>query len=269
MTLRTPLTATLLLVSLAGVACSGATSPDAGSGLTVSFSAQAPVSSSELSFVSVSSRAISVSSGSDVLAISRIQLVLARMELFHAGGACDSGENAGDDTVDEHACAELELAPSLVDLPVDGALAGVLSVDVPPGDYAALEAKVRAVRAGEGHGEGSQAFLAAHPELAGVSVVVTGTFNGVPFTWTGAPRAEFETSFSPTLAVDDAPVNLTVHADVTTWFKTQSGTVIDPATANPGGPNAGLVTDNIRRSFKAFRDDDRNGHDDGDDHAHA
>ena len=137
MTLRTPLTATLLLVSVGGVACSGATTPDAGSGLTVSFSAQAPVSSSELSFVSVSS------------------------------------------------------------------------------------------------------------------------------------RAEFETSFSPTLAVDDAPVNLTVHADVTTWFKTQSGTVIDPATATPGGPNAGLVTDNIRRSFKAFRDDDRNGHDDGDDHAHA
>lgn len=269
MTPCSPSTAALLLASLAGIACSGATSPDAGRELTVSFSAQAPASPSALSLVSVSSRAISVTTGSDVLAISRIQLVLARMELVHAGGACDSGESAGDDMVDDHACTELELAPSVVDLPVDGAVAGVLSVDVPPGEYSALEAKIRAIGAGEGRGAGSRAFLEAHPELAGVSVVVTGTYNGVPFTWTGAPRAEFESTFAPALAVDDAPVNLTVHADVTTWFKTKSGTVIDPSTALPGGPNAGLVTDNIRRSFKAFRDDDRNGHDDGDDHAHA
>ena len=83
-----------------------------------------------------------------------------------------------------------------------------------------------------------------------------------------APRAELTTIFSPALAVDAAPVNVTVHADVTTWFRTQSGTVIDPSTANAGGPNAGIVADNIRRSFKAFRDVDHDGHDD-DDHGHA
>jgi hypothetical protein len=50
--------------------------------------------------------------------------------------------------------------------------------------------------------------------------------------------------------------------DLTTWFRTQAGALIDPSTANAGGPNAVLVAENIKRSFHAFRDDDRDGDDD-------
>jgi hypothetical protein len=50
--------------------------------------------------------------------------------------------------------------------------------------------------------------------------------------------------------------------DLTNWFKTSSGALIDPATANAGGANAELVSANIARSFVAFRDDDRDGRDD-------
>ncbi|MFL5608108.1 MAG: hypothetical protein ACJ8AD_16775 [Gemmatimonadaceae bacterium] len=58
--------------------------------------------------------------------------------------------------------------------------------------------------------------------------------------------------------------NVTVSVDLTNWFRTRSGALIDPSTANAGGPNAVLVAENIKRSFHAFRDDDRDGDDDDD-----
>ena len=69
------------------------------------------------------------------------------------------------------------------------------------------------------------------------------------------------------LVADSTGANITIKVDLTNWFRTSSGTLIDPATANAGGTNAALVSSNIARSFKAFRDDDHDGRDDhgGDD----
>ena len=105
-------------------------------------------------------------------------------------------------------------------------------------------------------------MIAAHPELRGASVYVEGTFNGKAFTYTGTTRAQIESRFDPPLVADGSGINVTVAVDLTTWFKTSSGAVIDPATANAGGPNAELVSTNIARSFVAFRDDDHDGRDD-------
>ena len=94
---------------------------------------------------------------------------------------------------------------------------------------------------------------------------VKGTYNGTAFTWTGAPEAQLEHTFSPALVIDAAgnlTTNVTVSVDLTSWFRNSSGALIDPASANAGGPNAGVVSDNIRRSFRAFRDDDHDGQDD-------
>ena len=256
----------LLLSCGALAACSDSLTPAAGRPLTVSFSSAPSIAAARtgslLSGPMELSRSVTATSGTDVLVISKVQVVLARIELERVSAGCQSGTASGDDTVDEHECTELQLAPSLVELPVNGAPTTALSVNVPAGSYSAVEAKIRALRPDGDQGNGSKAFLAAHPELAGVSVIVTGTYNGKAFTYTGAPKAEFEASFSPPLVVDAAPVNLTVGADVTTWFKTQSGLLIDPSSANAGGANASLVSDNIRRSFKAFRDNDRDGQDD-------
>jgi hypothetical protein len=260
---RTAHSASLLLACCTLAACADSLAPaDSARPVTVSFATGSPASTSSLGLTPGVLRAVTVTSGGNTLVIDKVQLVLARMELTRAGATCESTAAAGDDSVDEHECAELHLAPRLVELPVDGSVANVLAVTVPAGKYTSLEAKIRALRSDSDRGHGSAEFLAAHPGLANISVVVTGTWNGRAFTWSGAPRAELETNFNPPLAVDAAPVNLTVHADVTSWFKTQSGSLIDPATANTGGANAGIVTDNIRRSFKAFRDDDHNGRDD-------
>ncbi len=260
---KSVLPVTMLIAGAVVSACSAADSTRPGGALpmTVSFSTAAPTGAARSTSTSASA-SVTFTSGTDVLVITKAQLVVARMELARSGASCTSTAAAGDDNMNEHDCAALEVAPTIVSLPVDSSVVSGLSLTVPAGTYSALEAKIRAVRADSDHGAGSAAFLSAHPELAGVSVLVTGTFNGKAFTYTGAPRAEFETSFSPPVVVAATPTNLTVHVELSRWFKTSSGALIDPASAIGTGANVHAVAENIQRSFRAFRDQNRDGHDD-------
>ena len=72
----------------------------------------------------------------------------------------------------------------------------------------------------------------------------------------------------PPLIVADSmqSVDVTIKVDLSGWFSNGSGGLVNPASGNKGEPNADLVKDNIRDSFHAFRDDDRDGEDDDDDH---
>ena len=249
-----------ILVAASVAACADSTGPRGTRPVTVSFTtSSASAASASLAPLTL----LGSTSAADALVITKAQLVLSRIELQKAGASCTSTEAAGDDNDGDQECAELELAPTVVDLPVNGTVVSKLQVAVPTGTYSALEAKISPVHLNNEHnGKGSAAFLAAHPDLAGVSIRVEGTFNGKAFTFTSPVKAEIETKFNPPLDVTTATPNITINADLSNWFKTSSGTLIDPATANAGGPNAELVAQNIRRSFKAFRDDDHDGHDD-------
>ncbi len=271
MRIHPSLTLAAVAATLSLTACAGdSTGPASGASrpLSLSFSTAAATAASGSLAVSPS---LAATSGADALVVTSVQIVLARVELQRVGATCASTEAAGDDRAgdDDKSCAELELAPGVVDVPVDGTTAKALTVAVPAGTYSAFEAKIRPVETNGRRGAGSAAFLTAHPDLAGVSVRVQGTYNGKAFTYAGAPEAGIESAFSPPLVVDAAGAagaqNVTVHVSLENWFRTASGVLVDPGTANAGGPNAGLVRENIRRSFKAFRDDDRNGRDDGDD----
>ena len=255
-----------LTAGAALAACAGDSTGPAASGrmpISVSFTtAKTSGAAASLADLGASTGSFAATSGADVILISRVQLVLARIELQRVGATCASTAAAGDDRSDDN-CAELELAPSIVDIQPSGAITTALNVTVPAGSYSALEAKIRPVNANRGQdGRGSAAFLTANPQFADVSVRVEGTFNGKPFTYTGAPRAELERVFNPPLAVTDKGANITVQVDLASWFKTSSGALINPETANAGGTSTNLVAENIRRSFKAFRDDDRDCRDD-------
>jgi hypothetical protein len=261
------------LLSLLGISALGATlvacaadstGPNGSAAGSVSLSFSATGASTTASRTALGggtlSSALAGSSSVDALVITKAQLVLARLELERAGAQCTSETEAGDDNPSSNEdCAELELAPTVIDLPVNGSVVSALSVAVPAGSYTALEAKIRPV---EARRRGASAFFAAHPELANASVRVEGTFNGTAFTYTGAPRAELESLFDPPLVANADGINVTVKVDLTAWFKTSSGTLVDPATANAGGANSALVSANIARSFNAFRDDDHDGNDD-------
>jgi hypothetical protein len=69
-------------------------------------------------------------------------------------------------------------------------------------------------------------------------------------------------AFSPLLDVTaGAGANLTIRMDVSPWF-VNGGALVDPASANRGGPNEGVVKDNVAQSVDAFEDDNHDGHDD-------
>ena len=79
---------------------------------------------------------------------------------------------------------------------------------------------------------------------------------------------EQELMLVPPLVITDTPdapattTNVTIRVDLAAWFVDADGALIDPATANKGEPNEGLVEDNIDNSMEAFEDEDEDGEDD-------
>lgn len=245
-----------LAIALGSAACSDSTSPAARNGLSVSFStAPQATAGATLQRSSFGPRfSIVAGSGSDTLVVTKVQLVLSKMELASASSVC-SGTTQDD-------CPEMHLNPMLVDLPLDSTLATPLSVPIPAGTYTKLEAKIDAVAANDTDAPGVADFLAANPGFQGVSVRVEGTWNGQAFTYTTNSEAELELAFNPAVVVDSTGMNLTVNIDVASWFRSSGGALIDPSTAGPGGANASVVGENIKRSFKVYEDDNRDGQDD-------
>lgn len=254
--------------SLALAACSDSTAPSSASRVSLSFA-----SSTGASSTASAARANVIVVGTDTLRLSRVRLVLDEIELRQAGvvGCTDDSPDDGFDDSGHHSssssssddCGELETGPHLVDLGVDGSLTAPIDVQIPAGSYTKLELKLRPVSASSSSDAG---FRAAHPELAGASVIVDGTFRGQPFTYRTSIEAEHELYFQPALVVSGG-TRVTVGIDVGRWFRTSAGAIIDPSTAQPGGPFAGIVAANIAASFEAFEDRDRDGrHDDGPNH---
>jgi hypothetical protein len=193
--------------------------------------------------------------GSNTLVIDRVQLILREIELKRVESAtpCD---NSGPGS-----CEELELGPILLDLPLGGGgAAHSFTVPVNAGNYDEIEFKIHPPSADD---TPDVTFLQAHPDFAGVSVQVDGTFNGVSFRYTSDLSAEEEIELSPPLAVaESATADLTIMVDLDRWFRDGAGLLVDPATANAGLANETLVESNIRSTLHAFEDEDHDGTDD-------
>jgi hypothetical protein len=102
--------------------------------------------------------------------------------------------------------------------------------------------------------------------MAAASRLYGGRYNGELFEFTQDLDEEQEVELSPPLVVEEGaqPTNVTVAIDVVTWFVAPDGSLIDPRTAEDGGPNEGLVEENIRNSIEGFEDEDEDGEDDDD-----
>lgn len=243
-----------LCLLAAAAACGDATAPEARR-VSLSFAARGATSHGG-SGVTQGSTGTVVVAGGDTLRLTSVRLVVDELELERGlAGTCGDDDADAVITVDA-GCAELELGPYLVALPMNGSLTPAVTVSLPVGSYRGLEMKLRRADSGD-----DRAFNARHPEMNGITVRVEGTFRGQPFTWRGDVEADLELDFDPPLVVDGAG-NFTVDIDAGRWFRTSAGAIIDPATAGPGQPNFGLVAQNIRASFAVYEDDDRDGNDD-------
>lgn len=123
----------------------------------------------------------------------------------------------------------------------------MLNVEIAPGTYDEVEFEIHAVSGGD---PAEVAFTDAHPEFVGVSIRAEGTDNGTSFTFETDMDQEQESEINPPLVIDVAggSVNLTLRIDHTQWFSDGNGGLLDPATANHGGENEGVVEANIVRS---------------------
>lgn len=237
-------------VALAG--CSDTTEVALRGGVAVSFATQSPAAGSP---APAFSRALALDdtlvTGSDTLILASVEVVLREIELKRAETAdCDvEPEPAG--------CEEIEVGPVLVDLPLAAGADSTFAIEAPAGAYSRIDFEVHKVSGGD---PADAAFLQAHPTFDGLSIRAQGTFNGQPFTFETDLDVEQELNLAVPMLVDETTAtNVTVRVDVSTWFRSVTGALIDPATANKGGQNESVVKDNIKDSFKAFEDKDRDG----------
>jgi len=193
--------------------------------------------------------------GNDTVIVRSVDLVLREIELKRADvAACDAVEGNGD-------CQEFETGPVLLSLPLgSAAIAQLVSVVAPAGTYDKFEFEIHKPNAGD-----DAAFIVAHPDFAGVSIRVTGTYSQAgarsDFTFTSDVDQGEEAGLVPPVTVQEGgAVNITLRVDISGWFLNGSKTaLIDPASANKGQPNESLVANNIQNSFDAFEDDDHDG----------
>lgn len=236
----------LAILAFVGLGVGGCNSTGPGQQVSLSFATQAS----------------STTVGSDVLVITKAEVILRKVELEGQPGACSLGPSAseGNDSSGDQGpdveCEEFKAGPFRLELPLN-AVEAIVSVPVPAGSYREVEFQIHKVTGSDA------AFAAANPDFAGKSIRVEGTFNGQPFVFESDLEVEQEVDLVPPLVVtDQSATNLTVQVDIGTWFRTAAGALINPATANAGGVNQELVKHNIKLSFRAFEDRDRDGRDD-------
>ena len=263
---RIPLFAALVAVGAVG-ACArgGAMGPGAPQGMSFSVAASTTGSSGPTTTQS-SSSGMTQSDSTDTLTLSKVQLVVRRIELapVDTGAQADTVCSQGDDDGEHPAqwtrvghCDEMKVGPVLVDVPLDGQVEKVFSAQLPVGTYGGVELQIHAP---SHYDPSDSAFLVANPEFDSVSVRAEGTFDGKPFTFTARIEARQRNVLNPPVQVTDSvPTNITFHLDLSKWFVGPGGTLIDPSTATGYSQTAELVRWNIMSSLQTFRDDNRNG----------
>jgi len=196
-----------------------------------------------------------VTSEDDELLISRVQLVVRELKLERAGD--DDDDDCDDRRSRRRDCDDdVEIGPFLIDLPLTAGVTPALALDVPPGTYDELELVLHTPDDDDAE---DRAFLAAHPGFRRISAIVEGSFNGQPFTYVTRARAKYELEFEPPITIGPDGDRITVDVNVGAWFARRGGGLISPLEASMPGAARARVEQNIRHTFRVFRDRDRDG----------
>jgi hypothetical protein len=198
-----------------------------GTNLSFSVRAGAPVART------VSRAALAAGSG---ITLTRLRIVIRKVEL----------EKAGTLEMDEIASGPylLDLSGTALD---NAALGTVVDASFTPGTYDEIKLEIHKPENTE---KGANADL-KDMIAANASIIADGTIDGATFTFTTAVSAAQK--FEGNMVLKDGS-NLTLNVDATSWF-TSAGTRLDPRTES----NRSQIENNIQQSFKAFKDDDRDG----------
>ena len=216
----------------------------------------APGASSHIAFTSNSTlganaATVPITSGAHTLDLTQATLTVAHVELKRVETNACSEDDALDDsggdgthttTTGVEDCAELEVGPTTVDLPLSGGMVTLPANALPAGTFRELDLRVSQVE-------------------------LKGTFDGKPFDVTLPVRIHDEIEFNtPLVVADGAPTSITINVPTGNWLMNADGSLIDPNTVASNPTLLELVQSRIRASFRAFEDEDHDGHDD---HSHG
>ena len=150
---------------------------------------------------------------------------------------------------------EFESGPMVLDLNLDTTVTKIGINNLPKGTY------------------GDVSFL-IHPPLpnetvidsdfvsdsARYSIVIKGFYKGKHFTFNSGIRGHVNVILNPPLTLSDSlnTYNATIKVDVSNWFTGRNGQILDPTNKY----DEWAIRWNILRSFHAFEDNDRDGHED-------
>ncbi len=200
--------------------------------------------------------------GADVLTLTTVEIVARKIRLERADGTCPvepattgPAPSSSEGSDDDEDCPNVWLAPRILSPPVGPDAIAVFNVDLPEGVYEELKLQVHKPTGGQAD---AAAFLAANPGFANISVRVVGTFNGTGFTFTSAITAEVEIELDAPIEVTAGqPAAMTLQIDLASWFAGPGGALLSPLA--PSQQVRSQIEQNIRRSFHAFEDEDRDG----------
>ena len=151
----------------------------------------------------------------------------------------------------------MAVGPFLVDLSGatldNGTPAQLTAASLPAGTYREVRFKIHRPQSSES----DATAVAGMQDLisAGASIIVDGTIDSVPFSFTTPMDVEQRLEGNFVLGANS---NLTLNVDPSTWFGTSGSGRLDPRQSSVRSQIEG----NIQRSFKAFRDDNKDGHED-------
>jgi hypothetical protein len=198
--------------------------------------------------------ALTLSNG---IVVNRVRVVISELKLETAASAAVAATVAASADADGGSAEadgedEIEAGPFLLDLSgtaLDGTVQKVLDASLKPGSYREIRFKVHKVLAAESTDPALKAM-----SDAGASIIVDGTIDGATYSFVSSLEAQQKSEGTFDLAADS---NLTLNVDETNWFGSATAR-LDPRVE----ANRSQIENNIKSSFRAFRDNDHDGHDD-------
>lgn len=242
----------ILLAAAVGLMGCGDNGPGTGTlrEVQVSFATQRP-SGAQFDLAGIADDTTIV--GTDTVIVTRAEIVLREIELRRLGAdSCDSTL-----TVDDDACEKFETGPVLVNLPLAAGVQQRFALDIPAGTYDEIEFDIHKP---DNNDSADSTFIANNPAFADISIRVQGTHNGQAFVHTTELNVEQKLALVPAIMLTETSgiTNITIFVDLDLWYRV-SGVLVDPTEANKGGQFESEVNENIKLSFEAFEDDDRDG----------
>jgi hypothetical protein len=203
--------------------------------------------------------------GGDQIVVDRVEIVLRKIKFegVSAGGCAavpDGGTEVGSEVED---CGEFRAGPELFDLPLGDGVVQTYTATVPAGSYSEVQFQIH--RPTDQNGDA--AFLVTHPEFAGTSIRVTGTYqkagdpSPVAFIYTTDLTEVVNVGLQQPIDVaEGSNLAVTLAIDLAGWFANADASgLVDPSEALNGQPLESLVEQNIRSSFHVFEDENGDG----------